>query len=117
MQYKDDAESMINDIDNAGPGKIEIGARQMDSGLLMSLYDEVRSQLERGNFTFLKHSHRQTHEKKKLKEEGNISSGYVAFPAKLMVNKPGDVDVNGKKNYRVHTNFSLHEVVKKDDSL
>ena len=70
MQYKDDAESMINDIDNAGPGRIEIGARQMDSGLLMSLYDEVRSQLERGNFTFLKHSHRQTHEKKKLEEEG-----------------------------------------------
>ena len=55
--------------------------------------------------------------RKRLKEQGNITSGYVAFPAKLMVNRVGDVDVDGKKNYRVHTNFSSHEVVRNTDSL
>ena len=55
--------------------------------------------------------------RKRLKEEGHITSGYVAFPAKLLVNRAGDVDVDGKKNYRLHTNFSFHEVVKNNDSL
>ena len=45
-------------------------------------------------------------ERKKLKEEGVIASGYVAFPAKLMINLPGDVDGENKKVYKLHTNFS-----------
>ena len=50
--------------------------------------------------------------RKTLKDEGTITSGFVDFPARLMVNKVGDVDRNGKKIYRIHTNFSDHEVVK-----
>ena len=48
--------------------------------------------------------------RKKLKEEGSIVSGYVAFPARLMVNLPGEVDRMGKKYYKLHENFSDHEV-------
>ena len=49
-------------------------------------------------------------ERKKLKESGVIASGYVDFPAKLMVNLPGDVDRENKKIYKLHTNFSRHPV-------
>ena len=48
--------------------------------------------------------------RKQLKTNGDITSGFVAFPAKLMVNRPGDVTNNNKKVYRMHTNFSLHDV-------
>ena len=48
--------------------------------------------------------------RKSLKENGVITSGYVAFPARLMVNFPNEYDVNGKKLYKVHANFSEHEV-------
>ena len=47
--------------------------------------------------------------RKQLKENGDIVSGFVAFPAKLMVNKPGDMNGN-KKVYRLHTNFSRYDV-------
>ena len=49
--------------------------------------------------------------RKKLKEQGAITSGYVAFPAKLMINSVGDYDRNGKKIYKVHGNFSSEKVV------
>ena len=48
--------------------------------------------------------------RKTLKEQGTISSGYVAFPARLMVNTPGEVDRFGKKIYKCHTNFSDQKV-------
>ena len=49
-------------------------------------------------------------ERKQLKESGVIASGYVDFPAKLMVNLPGDVDRENKKIYKLHTNFSRYPV-------
>ena len=51
-------------------------------------------------------------QRKSLKEQGAITSGFVAFPARLMVNIPGDVDMNGKKVYRLHHNFSFDKVQK-----
>ena len=48
--------------------------------------------------------------RKSLKEAGSIVSGFVNFPAKLMVNFPGDVDRNGRKIYREHKNFSDEKV-------
>ena len=48
--------------------------------------------------------------RKELIQQGVITSAYVNFPAKLMVNVPGDVDPDGKKLYRLHTNFSQHDV-------
>ena len=52
--------------------------------------------------------------RKQLKDGGQITSGFVDFPAKLMVNYPGQTiaDGNGrhKKVYRLHTNFSKHDV-------
>ena len=48
--------------------------------------------------------------RKRLKDGGTISGGYVAFPAKLFVNRAGHVDVEGKKIYKFHTDFSRHEV-------
>ena len=51
--------------------------------------------------------------RKELIESGNITSGFLEFPAKLLVNYPGDVRTtnNGdKKVYKLHTNFSRHEV-------
>ena len=48
--------------------------------------------------------------RKKLKEEGTISGGYVAFPAKLFVNRVGNVDMEGKKVYNFHVDFSKHDV-------
>ena len=48
--------------------------------------------------------------RKQLKADGTIASGYVRFPAKLMVNFPGDVDRSGKKIYKPHTNFSDNKV-------
>ena len=40
--------------------------------------------------------------RKKLKEEGVIISGYVDFPAKLMLNYPGEIKNGGKKIYRLY---------------
>ena len=48
--------------------------------------------------------------RKELKQQGTITSAYVDFPARLMVNFPGDVKANGKKVYKLHTNFSSHVV-------
>ena len=49
-------------------------------------------------------------ERKSLKDKGTIVSGYVDFPARLMVNFPGEVDRYGKKVYKLHTNFSDNKV-------
>ena len=46
----------------------------------------------------------------KLKASGAIASAYVDFPARLMVNIPGDVKSDGKKRYQCHTNFSSDPV-------
>jgi hypothetical protein len=48
--------------------------------------------------------------RKELKANGEISGGYVNFPAKLMVNVGGQVDNLGKKIYKLHTDFSKHEI-------
>ena len=48
--------------------------------------------------------------RKTLRANGTITSGFVDFPAKLMVNYPGDVAQNGNKVYKMHTNFSRHDV-------
>ena len=48
--------------------------------------------------------------RKALKGNGEITSGFVNYPARLMVNFRGDVDVNGKKIYKQHTDFSSHKV-------
>ena len=48
--------------------------------------------------------------RKQLKESGAITSGFVDFPAKLMVNHAGDIDRNGKKIYKPHTNFSSYKI-------
>ena len=48
--------------------------------------------------------------RKKLKENGLITSGFVDFPARLMVNMPGEVGPTGKKMYKLHSNFSKHKV-------
>ena len=50
--------------------------------------------------------------RKKLKEQGVITGGYVEFPAKLMVNIAGDIGEDGKKKYRLHTNFSTQKIEK-----
>lgn len=47
--------------------------------------------------------------KNKLKKDGVITSGFIEFPAKLMVNYPGQF-IGKKKIYRLHTNFSKHDV-------
>ena len=48
--------------------------------------------------------------RKELKAQGVIAGGYVKFPARLMVNLPGNVDVEGRKIYTMHTDFSQHGV-------
>ena len=48
--------------------------------------------------------------RKTLKARGTISGGFVDFPARLMVNFTGDVAQNGKKVYKLHTNFSKEKV-------
>ena len=48
--------------------------------------------------------------RKKLKETGVITSGYVDFPARLIVNLNGELNVDGKKVYRLHKNFSKAQV-------
>ena len=48
--------------------------------------------------------------RKKLKAQGQIVSGYVDFPAKLMVNNPGNINIEGKKIYTMHTNFSKTKI-------
>ena len=50
--------------------------------------------------------------RKELKAKGEIVSGFVKFPAKLMVNAPGDVDRYGRKVYKQHTDFSFLKVEK-----
>ena len=44
--------------------------------------------------------------RKKLKEEGSITGGYVSFPAKLFVHRPGNLNIEGKKVYTFHSDFS-----------
>ena len=49
--------------------------------------------------------------RRQLLDSGEITSGYVDFPAKLMVNYPGEVRAdNNKKAYKLHENFSKHKV-------
>ena len=48
--------------------------------------------------------------RKRLKEEGTISGGFVAFPARLFVNRTGNIDMEGKKVYNFHSDFSKHDV-------
>ncbi len=48
--------------------------------------------------------------RKELKENGQITSGFVDFPARLMVNMPGEVNVVGKKVYKLYSDFSKHKV-------
>ena len=48
--------------------------------------------------------------RKRLKEQGVISGGYIDFPAKLFVNRVGNVDINGKKIYTFEADFSRHDV-------
>ena len=43
-------------------------------------------------------------ERKRLKESGELVSGYVAYPAKLMVKK------RGEKEYKLHMDFSRSKV-------
>ena len=50
--------------------------------------------------------------RKNLKERGVVSSAYVAFPAKLMVSLPGRLDINGKKTYTCHRDFSKDKIEK-----
>ena len=52
--------------------------------------------------------------KKKLKEDGTISGGYVEFPAKLFVNHVGNVDDEGRKVYSYHSDYSRREVAMHD---
>lgn len=46
--------------------------------------------------------------RKEMKESGEITGGYLEFPAKLFVTN-GQVN-NGKKVYRLHTNFSRYKL-------
>ena len=48
--------------------------------------------------------------RRQLLDAGTIVSGYVDFPAKLMVNFPGEVRGDNKKLYKLHENFSKHQV-------
>ena len=48
--------------------------------------------------------------RKQLKANGVIVSGYIDFPAKLMVNMPGDFTGDGKKLYKLYKNFSREPV-------
>ena len=50
--------------------------------------------------------------RKRFKEQGVITGGYVEFPAKLMVNIAGDIGEDGKKKYRLYTNFSTQKIKK-----
>ena len=57
-----------------------------------------------------KRRHLAFQERKLMKEWGLIVSGYVDFPAKLMVNLPGNLNNQGKKIYTMHKNFSRSPV-------
>ena len=51
--------------------------------------------------------------RKALKENGEITGGYVKFPARLFVNFPGEVrntNYGERKIYKMHTNFSRTKV-------
>ena len=48
--------------------------------------------------------------RRQLLDAGHISSGFVDFPAKLMVNVPGERRPDGKKLYKQHKNFSSDAV-------
>ena len=48
--------------------------------------------------------------RKRLKEDGSITGGYVAFPAKFFVHRPGNLNIDGKKVYTFHSDFSKRDV-------
>ena len=48
--------------------------------------------------------------RRRLIDSGEIVSGYVDFPARLMVNVPGATRSDGKKRYEQHTDFSRYAV-------
>ena len=48
--------------------------------------------------------------RKELKDNGTIASGYIEFPAKLFVNRVGELDNEGKKLYRLHINYSKYKI-------
>ena len=48
--------------------------------------------------------------RRELVENGTITSGYVKFPARLMVNYPGETGHRNKKIYKMHTNFSKTKI-------
>ena len=49
--------------------------------------------------------------RRELKLDGTISGGYVDFPARLMVNFTGEVAADGKKVYKLHSDFSKLDVI------
>ena len=49
-------------------------------------------------------------ERKRLIDAGTITSGFVAFPARLLVNYPGEMNARNRKMYKTHSNFSNHKV-------
>ena len=49
-------------------------------------------------------------ERKRLKDEGTIDSGFIVYPAKLFVALPGDLRNDGRKAYNLHADFSKHVV-------
>ena len=50
--------------------------------------------------------------RKELKNAGLITSGFINYPARLMVNCPGEFDASGKKKYKLHSDFSKIDVSK-----
>ena len=48
--------------------------------------------------------------RRELLDSGEIASAYVDFPARLMVNVPGEFRADGKKKYTEHTDFSRRPV-------
>ena len=48
--------------------------------------------------------------RKEMKDSGAIVSAYVDFPARLMINVPGNVRSDGKKIYELREDFSKYPV-------
>ena len=48
--------------------------------------------------------------RRELKDRGLITSAYVDFPARLMVNMAGDLRNDGKKHYKQYQDFSREPV-------
>ena len=48
--------------------------------------------------------------RRQLKDAGIVGSSYVDFPARLMVNYPGEMTLDGKKVYKIHKDFSKDPV-------